>query len=181
MWDEQLLNSGSLLIAYRKKFLKKLNVITNPIHRKITEEKEKLEIIYKSSVVHEEKDETQEIYKKFKEQLKNTKEEEKKGFTVVGPHKDDLLFFINKKNVKKYGSQGQQRTTVLSLKLAEIRLIKEEIGEYPILLLDDVMSEIDRKRQKHLLENLEGIQTFITTTTENLNKIIERKKTFYLS
>jgi len=183
IWDEQLLNTGTLLIAYRKKFIKKLNLITKPIHRRITDEKENIEIIYSSSVQLEEKNETKQIYENYKIQLKNSWKEEKRGFTVIGPHRDDLIFNINEKNVKKYGSQGQQRTTVLSLKLAEIKLIKEEIEEYPVLLLDDVMSELDKKRQNHLLENLEGIQTFITTTTiDSLNKKQEKNnKIFYIS
>ncbi|MGV8145356.1 MAG: DNA replication/repair protein RecF [Alkaliphilus sp.] len=183
MWDEQLLNTGALLIAYRKKFIRKLNLITKPIHSRITEGKEKIEIMYKSCVNQQEEDETKKIHENFKNQLKNTWKEEKKGFTIIGPHRDDLVFYINKKNVKKYASQGQQRTTILSLKLAEIELIKEEIEEYPVLLLDDVMSELDKKRQKQLLENLEGIQTFITTTTiDKLNNIEkDNKKVFYVS
>ena len=183
IWDEQLLNTGTLLIAYRKKFIKKLELITKPIHRRITDEKEKIGIIYNSSVKLEEKNEIKQIYENYKIQLKSSWKEEKRGFTVIGPHRDDLIFNINEKNVKKYGSQGQQRTTVLSLKLAEIELIKAEIEEYPVLLLDDVMSELDKKRQNHLLENLEGIQTFITTTTiENLKRTQEKeKKIFYIS
>jgi len=83
----------------------------------------------------------------------------------VGPHRDDLAFFINGKEASIYGSQGQQRTTALSLKLAEIELIHEEIGEYPILLLDDVLSELDQNRQTHLIETFQSkVQTFITTT-----------------
>ena len=86
--------------------------------------------------------------------------------SLVGPHRDDLNFLINDRNVQTFGSQGQQRTTALSVKLAEIDLMKEETGEYPILLLDDVMSELDDSRQLHLLETIEGkVQTFITTTT----------------
>ena len=83
-----------------------------------------------------------------------------------GPHRDDLLFFVNGRDVQTYGSQGQQRTTALSLKLAEIDLIHEEIGEYPILLLDDVLSELDDYRQSHLLHTIQGrVQTFVTTTS----------------
>jgi len=88
------------------------------------------------------------------------------NFIKIGPHRDELVFFINGKNVQTYGSQGQQRTTALSVKLAEIDLMKAETGEYPILLLDDVMSELDDSRQVHLLEAIEGkVQTFLTTTT----------------
>ncbi|STY44698.1 DNA replication and repair protein recF [Listeria grayi] len=85
--------------------------------------------------------------------------------TLIGPHRDDLHFYINEQDVQVFGSQGQQRTTALSIKLAEIDLLKEEIGEYPVLLLDDVLSELDDFRQSHLLGAIEGkVQTFVTTT-----------------
>ena len=98
--------------------------------------------------------------------LSQVKEQEiRRGMTLVGPHRDDLAFSINGKEVQSYGSQGQQRTTALSLKLAEIELIHEEIGEYPILLLDDVLSELDQYRQTQLIETFQSkVQTFITTT-----------------
>lgn len=92
-------------------------------------------------------------------------QEVRRGITLVGPHRDDLAFFINGKEVQTYGSQGQQRTTALSLKLAEIELMHEEIGEYPVLLLDDVLSELDSHRQTQLIETFQiKVQTFITTT-----------------
>lgn len=89
-----------------------------------------------------------------------------RGVSLSGPHRDDVLFYVNGRDVQTYGSQGQQRTTALSLKLAEIDLIQEEIGEYPILLLDDVLSELDDYRQSHLLHTIQGrVQTFVTTTS----------------
>jgi DNA replication and repair protein RecF len=89
-----------------------------------------------------------------------------RGTTLIGPHRDDLQFFVNDKNVQVFGSQGQQRTTALSLKLAEIELIHSEVNEYPILLLDDVLSELDDYRQSHLLNTIQGkVQTFVTTTS----------------
>jgi DNA replication and repair protein RecF len=92
-------------------------------------------------------------------------QEIRRGTTLYGPHRDDLAFFINGKDVQTFGSQGQQRTTALSLKLAEIEFIQEEVGEYPILLLDDVLSELDTYRQTQLLETFQTkVQTFITTT-----------------
>ena len=92
-------------------------------------------------------------------------QEVRRGMTLVGPHRDDLTFSINGKEVQTYGSQGQQRTTALSLKLAEIELMHEEIGEYPVLLLDDVLSELDTYRQTQLIETFQDkVQTFITTT-----------------
>ena len=89
-----------------------------------------------------------------------------RGTTLFGPHRDDLIFIVNGRDVQTFGSQGQQRTTALSLKLAEIELIYSEIGEYPILLLDDVLSELDDYRQSHLLNTIQGkVQTFVTTTS----------------
>lgn len=98
--------------------------------------------------------------------LKHKTREIERGTTLFGPHRDDLLFFVNGRDVQTFGSQGQQRTTALSLKLAEIELIHSEIGEYPILLLDDVLSELDDYRQSHLLNTIQGkVQTFVTTTS----------------
>lgn len=89
-----------------------------------------------------------------------------RGLTLVGPHRDDLQFYVNEKNVQTFGSQGQQRTTALSLKLAEIELIANEVGEYPLLLLDDVLSELDDQRQTHLIGTFkERVQTIVTTTS----------------
>lgn len=94
------------------------------------------------------------------------KRELDRGVTLVGPHRDDLQFIVNGYDVQTYGSQGQQRTTALSLKLAEIELIKQEVGEAPVLLLDDVLSELDDYRQSHLLNTIRGsVQTFVTTTS----------------
>ena len=88
-----------------------------------------------------------------------------RGLTLIGPHRDDLHFFVNGYDIQTYGSQGQQRTTALSLKLAEIELVKQEVGEAPVLLLDDVLSELDDYRQSHLLNTIQGeVQTFVTTT-----------------
>ena len=96
----------------------------------------------------------------------NRKREIERGVTLIGPHRDELIFNVNNRDVQTFGSQGQQRTTALSLKLAEIELIHSEIGEYPILLLDDVLSELDDYRQSHLLNTIQGkVQTFVTTTS----------------
>src|SRR5699024_12627253 len=107
------------------------------------------------------------IEEEFTKAFKNIQQKEvDRGTTLIGPHRDDLLFYINNRDVQVYGSQGQQRTTALSVKLAEIELIKQEIGEYPILLLDDVLSELDDYRQSLLLSTIQGkVQTFVTTTS----------------
>ena len=104
--------------------------------------------------------------------------------TSVGPHRDDLIFMVNGQNVQTYGSQGQQRTTALSVKLAEIELINEEIGEYPILLLDDVLSELDDERQVQLMEFIDNkLQTFLTTTsvTHLDDKLKIKPEIFYVT
>ncbi len=106
-----------------------------------------------------------------------------RGVTLIGPHRDDSLFYINGQNVQDFGSQGQQRTTALSIKLAEIDLIHEETGEYPVLLLDDVLSELDDYRQSHLLGAIEGkVQTFVTTTSTSGidHETLKQATTFYV-
>jgi DNA replication and repair protein RecF len=107
------------------------------------------------------------IVEGYQTKFDTIKEKEmERGTTLAGPHRDDLALYVNGKDVQTYGSQGQQRTTALSLKLAEIELIKSEVGEYPLLLLDDVLSELDDSRQSHLLNTIQGkVQTFVTTTS----------------
>lgn len=163
IWNEQLADKGARIIIKRDEFCKKLNDISHEIHSKITKNKEKLKVTYVTSV-KERND-----YDKIKDELtrmlhKNQSMDIKRGFTSVGPHRDDLDISINDINIKSFGSQGQQRTAALSLKLSEIEIIQNEIGESPILLLDDVMSELDLKRQKDLIYALENVQTIITTT-----------------
>ena len=174
VWNEQLATAGAWLIFYRRNFIKKISILAKLMHRKITESAETLEIIYEANVKVKEEDEVnyikEKILQRFKEDLNIDKQ---RGLTTVGPHRDDMILKINGLDVKNYGSQGQQRTAVLSLKLAELELVKSEVGEYPILLLDDVMSELDLKRQGYLINNLRNVQTFITTTMmdhiKNLN------------
>ncbi|MDU6522412.1 DNA replication/repair protein RecF [Enterococcus devriesei] len=165
---EQLVDFGSKVLANRLQFIKKLEYWSNDLHSKITNQKETLAIQYDASIPLE-SEAVEAIRTVFMNELiKNRKREIFKGNTFLGPHRDDLIFMVNQQNVQTYGSQGQQRTTALSVKLAEIDLMKEETGEYPILLLDDVMSELDDSRQIHLLETIENkVQTFLTTTTLN--------------
>lgn len=163
---EQLIEFGSKIIFARQKFVQRLEYWANHLQKKITQEKESLKIVYLSSVQIQ--DLTLDAIKsEFAAAIDKVKSKEQfRQISLVGPHRDDLQFYINEKDVQMYGSQGQQRTTALSLKLAEIYLVKEETGEYPVLLLDDVMSELDDSRQLQLLETIEGkVQTFLTTTT----------------
>jgi DNA replication and repair protein RecF len=171
VWNEQLVQYGVRVIKKRLDFLKKIQVWVNIIHQHLTNQKEKININYVSSLGIRENDDDSVIMKQYMVKLSQVKDfEVKRGITLVGPHRDDILLKINEKEVKQYGSQGQQRTVALSLKLAEIELIHEEIGEYPLLLLDDVLSELDEHRQTQLIHTFqEKVQTFITTT--NLNSV----------
>ena len=165
---EQLTELAGEIIARRNRFIRDLREWANQIHRSITNDHEELSIQYRSSV-GEVSDET-DLSRIKKEMLSAFNQvfdkEIERGLTLVGPHRDDLQFYVNEKNVQTFGSQGQQRTTALSLKLAEIELIANEVGEYPLLLLDDVLSELDDQRQTHLIGTFkERVQTIVTTTS----------------
>ncbi len=183
--SEQLAEAGSSVLFHRLQFIQKLEEWANTIHQKITYGKEILKIRYKCQLDVTSEMSEKELFDILLEELKNSTNKDLKLLTTsVGPHRDDLLFFVNDKNVQNFGSQGQQRTTALSLKLAEIELINDEIGEYPILLLDDVLSELDDDRQVHLMEYIETkLQTFLTTTslTHLENKLSITPEIFYIS
>lgn len=155
VWDLQLAETGKKIISRRKQFVKELNEIVHGIHYKISGGREELLIQYEPSV-----DESI-----FNEELVRVRERDKKQcMTSVGPHRDDLLFSIRDVDIRKFGSQGQQRTSALSLKLSEIELVKRSIHETPVLLLDDVLSELDSNRQNYLLNSIYDTQTMITCT-----------------
>ncbi|MCL1935176.1 MAG: DNA replication/repair protein RecF [Defluviitaleaceae bacterium] len=154
VWDEQLINLGIKIIEHREEYIEKLSEISNNFHKKITNLSENLEIIYKKNVSIED------YKKKFKD---NLDKDIILGNTNYGIHKDDISIFINKVDIKKFGSQGQKRTISLCLKLSKIEYIKQK-GITPILLLDDVFSELDETRQTLLLKEIEGLQTILTCT-----------------
>ncbi len=155
IWDEQLIRYGSPLIARREEFIREMGKIMEEIHDSLTGKREKISLHYAKNVGIEE----------FSSRLTKEREREKKaGTSFIGPHRDDLQFFIDGVDVRHFGSQGQQKTTALSLKLAEIELVKRKIKDTPILLLDDVLSELDQGRQKRLLEGMAGNQTILTGT-----------------
>lgn len=173
IWDSQLILYGKKLINSRAEFIKKINLISSDIHSNITNGKEIMNIVYIPNIKVEE----------FENKLKQYLERDIiQGNTSIGPHKDDLQFFINDNDVKIYGSQGQQRTTALSIKLAEIELIKEETLCKPILLLDDVLSELDENRQIYLLDNLKDIQIILTCTgiEDSIKKYINKAKIYQI-
>lgn len=176
VWNEQLAHYGVKMMKKRQSFIEKLQVWAERVHSGITNGQEKLEIAYKPSVELDAREDEAILTNRFMVKLSDIRDLElRRGTTLVGPHRDDMLFFINGKEAHVFGSQGQQRTTALSVKLAELELICEEAGEYPILLLDDVLSELDRHRQTQLIETMQGkVQTFITTTgieSVNLSRI----------
>ena len=156
IWDEKIAEYAIKIFKYRKEFIEKIIKKIDIIHKNITNGEEQIELEYITECDSKEK------------YLKILKERRKldiiKGFTTKGVHRDDFMIYINKKDIKIFGSQGQNRTAMLSLKLAELQVIYDEIGEYPILLLDDFMSELDKTRRKNFLENIEGTQVIITGT-----------------
>ena len=156
IWDEKLSEYAIKIYEYRKEFIKKIIKKLDIIHKNITNNAEQIELDYITECDSKEK------------YLKLLKERRKldiiKGFTTKGVHRYDFMIYINKKDIRIFGSQGQNRTAMLSLKLAELQVIYDEIGEYPILLLDDFMSELDRTRRKNFLENIKGTQVIITGT-----------------
>lgn len=158
--DLQLAKEGTIISKYRKAFCLELCKISNITQKNITNNKEELVINYLNSYKNDEISE-ENLYNILKESRNKDIE---RGYTTVGPHRDDISFYVNGIDVKKYGSQGQQRTCALVLKLAEIELIKKETDKYPILLLDDVLSELDNERQELIISNLNMVQLFITTT-----------------
>lgn len=155
VWNMQLVETGKRIIKRRKQFVEELNDIVNDIHFRISGEKEELFIKYEPNI--------DDIF--FEDELNRAKVKDMKLCqTSVGPHRDDLLFSIGDVDIRKFGSQGQQRTSALSLKLSEIELVKKSIKDTPILLLDDVLSELDSNRQNYLLNNICDTQTIITCT-----------------
>lgn len=179
VWDKELSDYGAKIIHYRKDFIEKLDIISSEIHNKITNGKEIFELFYESNI--EVNDSLEAQKELFLEKLqKNSKKDIFRRTTSIGPHKDDLKIIINEIDIRHFGSQGQQRTAALSLKLAEIKLIKEETGEDAILLLDDVLSELDKERQSFLINSLNDVQLFITATDieKDLEKTLPKGFTF---
>lgn len=155
VWDEQLINFGEYLIEKRSRFIEEISEIASKLHGILTEGRENLKIEYLPSSAKE----------SFRQNLLSSHEKDiALKMTCTGPHRDDILFVVNGEDAKKFGSQGQQRTSALTLKLAEIELVKQKTRKNPVLLLDDVLSELDRNRQTRLLENISGVQTIITCT-----------------
>lgn len=155
VWDMQLAEYGKKVIEGRERFIEALGEIVHKIHANLSGGKESLQVNYEKNVSSEE------LYEHIR---RNREKDVRMKTTSVGPHRDDLLFMTDGIDIRKFGSQGQQRTAALSLKLSEIELVKQEIQDTPVLLLDDVLSELDQNRQNYLLNSIHDIQTMITCT-----------------
>lgn len=156
IWDEKLVEYAYNIYQYRNEFIEKIKNKLIKIHTDITDNKEEIKIKYITDCVDK---------NRYLEELRKNREQDIiKGYTTKGIHRDDFYVYINGKQVNVYGSQGQNRTVILSLKLSELEIIYDEIGEYPILLLDDFMSELDSKRRENLLKNISNTQILITCT-----------------
>ncbi len=163
VWDEQLAEYGSKVIINRINFIENINNLSKNIHFKITDGSETLDINYKPSLDTRNSNENTKTF--FQNELKRSRQlDMKNGSTQKGPHRDDLLLKINGKEVKVFGSQGQQRTALLSMKLSELEYMKKETSTQPVLLLDDVFSELDTRRQNFLMNYINNIQSIITCT-----------------
>lgn len=166
VWDDKLIEYGTRIIFRRQSFIREVNELVYQISGKLTGDKEKIQLSYDPNIEAQ----------NFEKELKNSLEKDLKFCsTNVGPHRDDLCFTNREMDLRKYGSQGQQRTCALALKLAEIEIVKQMTGDFPVLLLDDVLSELDRSRQNYLLDSIHDIQTIITCT--GLEEFIDSRLT----
>lgn len=173
IWDIQLIQYGNKIIERRQKFIEEINKIISNIHKKLTGNREDIKIVYEPS----------NGALSFEQALLKNKEKDLRiKSTSVGPHRDDIAFLVSDIDIRKYGSQGQQRTAALSLKLSEIELVKQSIHDTPVLLLDDVLSELDTHRQNYLLDSIHDIQTLITCTgvDEFVNHRFSINKVFHV-
>ena len=174
IWDMQLVSYGSKIIERRKIFVDQLNEIIYNVHRKLSGDKEELQIVYEPNVSPED----------FEKNMRYSQERDiKTKMTTVGPHRDDFSIMVGGIDIRRFGSQGQQRTAALSLKLSEIELVKKITKDNPVLLLDDVLSELDSNRQNYLLNSIGDIQTIITCTglEEFVNNRFEINRVFQVS
>lgn len=174
IWDMQLVSYGNKIIERRRIFVDQLNEIIYDIHKKLSGGREELRIEYEPNVEIDE----------FEQKMKYSRERDIKAkMTTVGPHRDDFSIMVGDVDIRKYGSQGQQRTAALSLKLSEIELVKRITKDNPVLLLDDVLSELDSNRQNYLLNSIGDIQTIITCTglEEFVNNRFEINRVFKVS
>ncbi|WP_238919018.1 DNA replication/repair protein RecF [Clostridium sp. YIM B02555] len=171
VYDLQLIEYADYIVSKRLEYIDKINFFGDEIHKEITSSKEKIEFKYNCTVnLGNFKD-------NYLQKLKaNVLKDRERGLTSVGPHRDDFSVFINSIDTKIFGSQGQQRTSILTMKFSSLKIIKQITGEYPVLLLDDVLSELDSSRKRYILSSINDIQTVITCTgVEDLNDYLDEK------
>lgn len=167
VWDMGLAKEGAIIIQKRTEYVRTLNIAAKEFHSKLSSDKEVLSLSYESSL--DNGIDSENIEEALIKAIRASREKDKQlGYSTVGPHRDDIKIEINGKDSRKFASQGQQRTIALAMKLGEVVLFKNEIGEPPVLLLDDVLSELDETRQTLLLELTQGFQTILTCTEYNL-------------
>lgn len=181
IWDEPLIKNGAMLIKKRLEYIKMLTQKAEEYHKGISKGREELKIRYISSADIKNEDTVEEIEEKLKIKFESNKKDDiRLGITNTGAHRDDVEILINNKNAKTFASQGQQRSAVLSLKLAEASVLRKRMGEEPVILLDDVLSELDAGRQDFLLNELKDCQVFITCCEKSNKEQLKDGKIFYL-
>lgn len=177
-FDEEIARYGGRIIDYRLKYIEDLKSFSADVYRDISNDREKMTVEYINTLKETAQDSSQWSQLLYDETVKNHKRDIMRITTNVGPHKDDMNIFLNGMDARSYGSQGQQRSCALSLKISEASILKKTTGEQPIALLDDVMSELDSKRQKYLIKFFEGWQVFVTCCDRSHLRKISSDKTF---
>lgn len=177
-FDEEIARYGGRIIDYRLKYIEDLKIFSSDIYREISNDREKMSVKYINTLKETADSVTQWSEILYNETVKNHKRDIMRISTNVGPHKDDLAIYLNDMDARSFGSQGQQRSCALSLKISEASILKKITGEQPIVLLDDVMSELDSKRQKYLIKFFEGWQVFVTCCDRSHLRKIASDKTF---
>lgn len=182
IWDDSLAVTGAIILKERMEYIKELKVYAQKFHDDISSSKEKLDIEYISNAGVTEEDTIEIITEKLRVAYeKSRKDDYHTGYTNIGPHRDDMEIKINDISAKTFGSQGQQRSAVLSLKLAQAQLLFIKNGEKPVILLDDVLSELDPKRQDFLLNKVDSYQVFVTCCEESNKEQLKQGKVFYIN
>lgn len=181
IWDDSLIAAGALILKERFEYLKLMKEPAREYHSGISRDKEELSIEYLCTAKATEDDSLDDIREKLRREFKASRHEDyRTGYTSVGPHRDDLDFKINGISARRFGSQGQQRSAVLSLKLSEAELLYRKNGERPVILLDDVLSELDNNRQDFLLNKVGDYQVFVTCCEESNKEQLKNGKVFYI-
>lgn len=182
IWDDSLCVTGAIILKERMDYIKQLKIYAQKFHDDISQSKEVLDIEYVSNTSVLKDDSIEVITEKLREAyIKSRSEDYHTGYTNIGPHRDDMEIKINGISAKTFGSQGQQRSAVLSLKLAQAQMLYEKNNERPIILLDDVLSELDPKRQDFLLNKVENYQVFVTCCEESNKEQLKNGKVFYIN